>query len=400
MSSPTPSNSDHPAGRLARAAAALLLALIASGWGAEPAAASVPLPVAAVLTGNGQTTLVVDLGASTRPTHRTVEVTLDGVAQPAELAPVMSDGLAVTLVVDASAAGAGTLPAWLSAAARFILEAPPTAQAVVIADRRPATVLTPALRGPTGVVRALTTVQGGGDRDTAAALALACRQFPQLAPGRRVAVLYTTAAGAGGLAAAALASRFQAAGTILVVVGTAGDAYWSDAAPATGGFFAPAGQPVVVPALDQVESTLRGRYLVRFPTPAALPAQVSVRVDTGDLTLTADAVVPPAPPMPSPDKPPTRTIVWTLAVAAGVAVALAAVLLAVGRARRPRMRPLPPGLATVFRGQASVPPSPMPHNTGQPPTAPSPDGRGEAGPASPLPLSSDPRSGGSADGSG
>jgi len=67
---------------------------------------------------------------------------------------------------------------------------------------------------------------------------------------------------------------FRATGTILVVVGTANaDTYWARAAAATGGFFAPAGNPVVVPALDQVETILRGRYLVQFPTPSTLPGR-------------------------------------------------------------------------------------------------------------------------------
>src|SRR4029077_10524502 len=125
-------------------------------------------------------------------------------------------GLAVTIVVDASAAGAATLPAWLRAAARSILEPPSSARAVVIPDRRPATAATGALRGPSGVVGALTGIRADGDRDTAAALTLARSQFPRVETGRRVVVLYTSAPNAGGTHAADLADDFRAAGTILV----------------------------------------------------------------------------------------------------------------------------------------------------------------------------------------
>jgi hypothetical protein len=357
-----------------RAAAALLVALIAVQCnGVAAFAAPVPLPVAAVLVSGAQTSLVVDLSASTGAGRRSVAVTRDGSPQPAKLVPVVADGLAVTIVVDTSSAGAATLPAWLSAAARFILEAPSTTDAVVIGDSAPAAAITAPQRGPTGVVRALTSVRAHGERDTAAALSLAARQFPAAVAGRRVVVLYTTASDAGGGSAEALAARFRAGGTILVVVGTAGgDPYWPNAASATGGFFAPAGNPVVIPALDQVETTLRGRYLVQFPTPPRLPAQVSVRVGTGDLTLTADPIVTPAPASAPPSSEDSSRI-W---VVAGLGVAAAGLVfglvVAVVRWRRRRSPPAagevpdehvpdptpPPSPASpmgVARGRAAVP---------------------------------------------
>jgi hypothetical protein len=322
-------------------AAALISALIAVQCFSPAAmAAPVPLPVAAVLVSGAQTSLVVDLSASTGAGRRSVSVTRDGSPQPAELVPVVSDGLAVTVVVDTSAAGAATLPAWLSAGARFILEAPASTQAVVISDSAPAAAITGPQRGPTGIVRALTSVRARGQRDTAAALKLAARQFPAAAAGRRVIVLYTTGADAGGESAGALGARLRANGTILVVVGTAGDPYWASAAAATGGFFAPAGDPVVIPALDQVETTLRGRYLVRFPTPPTLPARVSVRVGTGDLTLAGDALVAmtavPAAPS-ADDTSPARTARLLALAAIGVAVVAAAIVFV--RRRRPREEP-------------------------------------------------------------
>ncbi|MEU8611459.1 hypothetical protein AB0C29_26080, partial [Actinoplanes sp. NPDC048791] len=172
--------------------------------------------------------------------------------------------------------------------------------------------------------------------DTAAALGLAERQFPTAETGRRVVVLYTTAADAGGERAEVLAGRFRASGTILVVVGTAaGGSYWASAAAGTGGFFAPAGDPVVIPALDQVTTTLRGRHLIRFPTPASLPATVSVRVDAGDLELAGDAVVPaPVARPPVADRPWTAVVLGS--VAAGLTVAIVAMLWWRRRRSRPR----------------------------------------------------------------
>jgi hypothetical protein len=82
---------------------------------------------------------------------------------------------------------------------------------------------------------------------------------------------------------------------LLVVVSPATAApYWSDVAHATGGFVAPTGARSTGPALDQVSTLLRDRYLLTIPAPRQLPAQASVRVDTGAGALTADAVVPAA----------------------------------------------------------------------------------------------------------
>ncbi|MEU8228021.1 VWA domain-containing protein [Actinoplanes sp. NPDC048967] len=323
----------RPDRRRTRAAALLLAVGTLLAVSPAAAAAPVPLPITAVLVDGAQTSLVVDLSASTRPAA--VAVTHDGRPQQATVEPVVADGLAVTLVVDTSADGATALPAWLSAAARFILEAPGTTRAAVIAGSAPASVTAGGERGRAGVIRALTSLRPRGERDTAAALSLAERQFPTAETGRRVVVLYTTAADAVGERADVLAGRFRASGTILVVVGTAaGGSYWASAAAGTGGFFAPAGDPVVMPALDQVTTTLRGRHLIRFPTPASLPATVSVRVDAGDLELAGDAVVPaPVARPPAGDRP------WTAVVPGLVAIGLTVAIVAMLWWRRRRSGP-------------------------------------------------------------
>ena len=346
MSSRSPSRPELRRRGWAALAALALAPLLAPA----PAAAAVPLPVAGVLSGGGQTALVVDLSASSGTGKRAVEVTLDGQKQRAQIVPVMSDGLAVSIVVDAAQTGASSLPAWLSAAARFILEAPPSTRSVVIPDRRPASAVTDPLSGPSGVVTALTSIRAGGDRDTAAVLTLARQQFPAAATGRRLVVVYTSARDAGGIEADTLAADFRATGTMLVVVGTAeAGAYWAAAAAATGGFFAPIGDPAVAPALDQVETTLGDRYLVLFPTPTKLPARVAVRVDTGDLTMTTETTVA----APGSDRSALPTVLVGSAVAA-TAVALV-VAIAVLLIRRPRPETGPPGLTEVFIGRAGVP---------------------------------------------
>ena len=332
--------------------ASLVLAGAAVLTGAAPAAAAtVPLPVSAVLAGDRQTSVVVDLSASTRPGPRSAEVTTDGVRRAATLVPLMSAGLAVTIVVDTSDADAATLPAWLSAGARFILEAPNGTRATVIGDSAPAAVIAPPQQGPTGIVAALNGVRAHGSRDTAAALALAAQQFPEVPAGRKVAVVYTGAADAGGPSATALAAQFRAAGVILVVATTAdASPYWTTVAEATGGFFAPAGHPVVVPALDQVESTLGGRYLVQFPTPAHRPATVPVQVKTPDLTLAADVALPAPATRPSPGY--ARELLTASAAVLVLALLVGWALIYLARRRR---RPPP---IVIAHGRAAVPTTP------------------------------------------
>jgi hypothetical protein len=104
---------------------------------------------------------------------------------------------------------------------------------------------------------------------------------------------------------------------------------------------------VVVPALDQVQTTLRSRYLVRFPTPSRLPARVGVRVQTADLTFSSDATVPVPVVEPSSKDSRWPPIVW----AAGIVVVLVLFgFLIVMAGRRPDKAP-----PAIARGRASVP---------------------------------------------
>ncbi|HEY0531106.1 MAG TPA: hypothetical protein VGD29_05835 [Actinoplanes sp.] len=338
-----------------RAALALVL-LAAPILSAGPAAAAdIPLPVEAVFPGSKTSTVVVDLSASDDKAG-SLTVTAGGQAQPATLVPVVSSGLALALVVDDAKAGAANLAAWTSAAARFSLAAPPDTQAVVVSSAAPAAVVGTPQIGPTGIVAALTGMTAHGTRDTAAALTLAGRQFPGTVPGRRVVVLYTSAPDAGVTGAEELSARFRAAGTILVVVGTAGgSAFWAAATQGTGGFLAPAGDPVVVPALDQVQTTLAARYLVQVATPAHLPAQVAVKVKTADATFSGPADIPAiAAATQGRDDRGGPSVWWWAGGALLVVLLAAAVALPLLRPRRP----VPAAAAadpTPVRGRVAVP---------------------------------------------
>jgi hypothetical protein len=340
--------------------AALLLVLVSvlvvgPGAGRPASAAAVPLSVVAVIPGARETSVVVDLGAGTKLAD-TVAVTLAGVPQRVTVTPALSDHMAVALVVDASEAGAAALPGWLSAAARFALEVPAQARTVVVADTAPPTVIAAPQPGAMGVVGALSTVRAAGRRSTSNALTLAIDQLPVPAAESRVVVLYTTAREAGGESAAALSGRLTVGKAMLVVVGVAAaSAYWSGVSRSTGGFFAPTSVPVEVPALDQVATTLSGRYRVTFPTPQKLPARLSIRVDAGDLTLTADTVVGPNGELPSPPASGVGTVLWSILLMALIAVAVAVLVW-----RRPGRRTPPPPIAV---GRASVPETRPPHST-------------------------------------
>ncbi len=363
MSSSTRFRPDRP-----RRVAALLLAVCAvQGLFLSAAAAAGQLSIVAVLPGAAQTSLVVDVAAdAARVTDDRVAVTLDGARQRATVQPVFSGRLSAALVIDASAAGAPALPGWLSAATRFVLEAPDKSRTAIIADTTPPTLVAALQQRRMDVVQAVSSVQARGERHTSQALDLALAQFPARVAGPRVVVLYTGAADAG--SAAALVERLTRANVILVVVGPAGsNAYWSGVSSATGGFFAPSLAPLVVPALDQVWATLRIRYLLSFATPARLPATVSVRIDTGDDPLTESAVVPQPAAMPGVGPADGGSgggiLLWGAAAAVTLGCFVAAgVIVLRHRVSPPDAPPVAPQpdspRATVARGRATVPVTP------------------------------------------
>jgi von Willebrand factor type A domain len=317
-----------------------MVGLTGTGAGAVPTgAAAVPLPDVAVLPkADPQVSMVINVGGGTQPVRQElVSVVVGGARQPATVEPIMSDQLAVGIVVDASAAGGDQLQSWLSGAARFVLEAPPAARTALVADTTPPRVLAPLQQGPVDLVRAISGVQAHGKRQTADALTLAVRQLPAAPTGPRVVILYTTAPDVGGEPAAQLAARLAKAHVLLVVASTSPDTqYWSTAARATGGFLAPAGPSAVVPALDQIATMLRTRYLVRFPTPDQRPSHAFVRVDLPDVAMAADVVVPgsgvPVDDQPAPGRGGkgsgvrTNVTLWAAVVGAVLLILVAAAI--------------------------------------------------------------------------
>lgn len=162
----------------------------------------------------------------------------------------------------------------------------------MVADTTPPALVSPSRAQAPDAIRALNTIRAGGERHTADALALAIGQLPRTVDGPRVIILYTTASDAAGVTADDLTQRLLRAQALLVVVTTAPHtSYWPRITRATGGLVAPALNDFVTPALDQVGTMLRARYLVSVPEPASLPAPVSLRVDTDQMTLTDDAIV-------------------------------------------------------------------------------------------------------------
>jgi hypothetical protein len=322
-------------GNRLRRGAALAVAAALLGF---PGAAAAQPATAAVVGGpiDGQVRVTVDLpGLPEPPSPGAVGVTVDGVPQPTLAEPVMSERMAMSLVVDASEAGRAALPSGLSGAADFVLAAPPTARIALVADTTPPAVVAPLRPRPADAVRALTTVQAGGDRRTADALDLAVRELPSDPTAPRLVMLYTGAVDAD-RPAPDLVRRLNTAGVTLAVICTADDGpvspdYWSTVSVGTGGAAISTTPSQVISAFDQLAATLRTRYLLTFPAPARLPATAMVRVDAGNRPLTATAVIPSAPPPPP--------VGGGLAVPAAVAfVAVLLVLVALGVAALARWR--------------------------------------------------------------
>ena len=127
----------------------VLLALVgAPAAVAQPALVAVPGG-----TTDEQVRLVVRVPDGARPEGFSASV--DGVAQPVTSEPMVSDRMAMGLVVDASADGSPVLPAGLGGAANFVLAAPPSARGALVLDTAPPTVAVPWPSAPAAILGGL-----------------------------------------------------------------------------------------------------------------------------------------------------------------------------------------------------------------------------------------------------
>ena len=307
-----------------------LLLVVSTLVGAPAAIAQPPLVVVPAGVVDGQVRLIVEVPDGTGPVRPdAVAVSVDGAPAPAATAqPVLSDRLALALVVDASADGGPLLPVGLGGLANFVLTVPSSTRGTLVTDSTPPAVAVPWPSAQPVVLRGLSAVQPGGARSTAAALDLAVAQLRSSGTDPRLVVLYTGVSDTGGEPAAAVAERMRAAGVLLAVVcpstGTpaedAESGFWAAAAAGTGGVAVSAGPGEVIAAFDRAASALGRRYLVTVPAPARLPATVAVRIGTGGGSLTGEAAVAPSAPG-APGRGPNRLVV-------GIGVAVVAMLVA------------------------------------------------------------------------
>ena len=252
---------------------------------------------------DGRGRLVLDLPSADRfaLSPGSFLVSVAGQPLPSTAGPVMSDRLAMALVIDASEAAAPVLQRGLSGAADFALATPPAVGCVLVADTSPPSVVTPLQPGPSALLQGLSRMESHGVRQTAVAVELALHQLPVETGDPRLIVLYTAAPDAAGYPAADLVARLTSAGVVLAVVAAAGDdaaapPYWSSVAAATGGVAVGVRDAEVVDAFARVRTALRTRYLLTFPAPNRLPADAVVRIDTPTGPLTAGAVIPAPTP--------------------------------------------------------------------------------------------------------
>jgi Tetratricopeptide repeat len=314
--------------RCVAALAVLCALLVPSAAWAQPA------DVIAENTIDGRARLIVDGDGP-------VAVTVDGQRQPTITEPLLSDRLAMALVVDTSTAGGPGLPPGLRGLVDFALAAPPATRATLVTDTTPPAVVAPLRPGPASVLPGLSGLTPLGDRQTATALDLAIAQLPHEPDSPRLVVLYTAANNAGG-SPGALAARLRAEGVVLAVVTTAeDDAYWAAVAAGTCGVVVRARSTAVVDAFAQVTTELRTRFLVTLPAPArAAPAVVQVGPRSADVEIptASDGGVDPA-------------IVLAAAAVGAVALALGGVAIVRRRRRAQPVRSVPdPATPSVDRG--------------------------------------------------
>jgi hypothetical protein len=265
-------------------------------------------PVVAVPAGtmDGQSRLIVDLPPARRSSVSpgSFSVAVAGTPRPTRAGQLMSDRLAMGVVVDTSEGGGSVLQPGLSGVVDFMFATSPATRCALVADTTRPAVLSPLQPRSSDTLSGLTAMQSGGDRQTIAALELAVQQLPLEAENPRLVLLYTAAPAAAGRSAADLGARLSAAGVVLAVITTASDGgpvpeYWSSAAAATGGIALSASGPEVTSAFARLATALRTRYLLTFPAPDRFPAEAVVRVDTPDGPLIADTVLPAATTQPA-----------------------------------------------------------------------------------------------------
>ena len=347
---PTPSRS-----RRVRWTVLATLLVLLQLWGGTIGWAQQAVRVVAASATDGQARLVVDVrdGARSPLTPQSFSVTADGQTQPARAGPLLSDRLAMALVVDASQDGGRVLQPGLNGLVDFVLTTPSGARGALVTDTTPPSVVAPLQPGPTRLLPGLSMIEPHDGRQTADALDLAVQQLPPEADSPRLVVLYTGAPDVTDQPAADLGMRLTGEGIVLAVVTTAADgavpAYWSTVSAATGGVAEAARTPGVVPgvaaAFDRLTAALRSRYQLTLPVPGELPCPAVVRVATPSGALTTDTVIPAQ-------------------AGAGTGDALPVIIAEVGFA----VVALLAGVVLIARTRRRAPPEPPPHE--QPETPP------------------------------
>jgi len=322
-----------PARKLAAAVALVLPALAAFPLGGEPMLAATPAAASRVaISGiyslpNDQVCAVATiqpLPAAPLDVSN-LHATAGNTTLPVTMTPVLSFRTAVSVVVDASTAGADALQrSGLSGVTNLLLQLPPESRTAVIADRRPPMVVAPPGQGIAADLDALEALRPDGDRATSDALALAVRQLPPAEAFSSVVVLYTGASDAGGPTAAALGQRLRQAHAVLAVADTSRDPqYWRDVSTLTGGLDLHIQAGDAIPAFDALADALRARYKVIFPRPTGAIDRVDLRFTVGGQQLTT-AVSLPASTQTSvaPQGSGVTMWWWVLALAGAVGGAL------------------------------------------------------------------------------
>ncbi|HEY6748003.1 MAG TPA: hypothetical protein VI357_20095 [Mycobacteriales bacterium] len=281
---------------------------------------------------------------------------------PTQARAVIGPQLSTGVVLDTSADGAAALQGGINGLSNLLLQLPDGTRTIVVGDGgdKPA-VLTPLTQGAVAAVSGVTSARAGGTRHTDDALAAALSPLPTGAGQTRLLLLYTGAADAGGEPAAALGRRLADAGVVLAVVATGDDqGYWSAATAATGGVLVSARDGGSLKPFDEVATLLRERFVLTFPRPGPLPADVRVAVTVGTETTEASAVVPadaatraPAGSAGSSGSP----VPWWIA---GVLLVVATVAGGVYLARRRAARPAPVSGPVAAEPERREAPGPAP----------------------------------------